>query len=236
MNCVPPVHSIRQNKLNDTGGSQLVATACRVWTRWWMKWRECQLQIHSPCPRASARSVLTGWRPTRSHRSATLPHLGAMLRGRRGYFARRASLPFYSTDLLPIAREDRAPARPIHRTVTEAWLKCRDDTFFNHFLCPAKPVSVYSVVKNCGDGWETVVAWYGHIGPAREVPAPPRRVAFWRVFTTEITETSFGRHGRMPGKRAFRTIQTRFHDVFLDLVETSRRIVPKRSHTFFLNV
>ena len=37
-----------------------------------MKQRVRQSQIHSPCPRASASSVLTGRRPVRSRRSATL--------------------------------------------------------------------------------------------------------------------------------------------------------------------
>ena len=56
-----------------------------------------------------------------------------------------------------------------------------------------------------------------------------------RAFTTEITETPFGRHGRRPEKRALRTIRSRFYAVPLDLVETPRRIVPMRNPTLILN-
>ncbi len=66
----------------------------------WVKSRASQPHNHSPCPRASARSVLTGRRlkhsacwgracpPSLSQQVATLPRSDATRRGWRGYFAR----------------------------------------------------------------------------------------------------------------------------------------------------
>ncbi len=87
------------------------------------------------------------------------PLSDAPRRGWRGYFARRAGGAAVGrrAPCKGFYREGHALARPFHCIVTESWLNSRDGNFPNLLPCPAKPVSVSSVVKewiyfylNCG--------------------------------------------------------------------------------------
>ena len=84
------------------------------WTRWWMKERIRQPQNLSPCPRSSARSVLTGRRPgwARLCRSVPPPPFSATRRGRRGYSACR----------VPFSTRSRRSATLPRRRAYRGWL------------------------------------------------------------------------------------------------------------------